>query len=189
MRGNPRLHPDHHLALWLQRAFILRHQPMCPGASRQHQALRLIRPARGPHHDAVSPAFPALQRFTAMDVGPVAESGIDVGHKTTLRGEQATLGLIEAQEGSLQAIAWKASAERLGLQHLVHQMMQLRRFERSAEHRTVGSADIERARHDQQPLLDLAFERPPQLIGAVQQRDIGRMLKVGQTNDAREAVR
>ena len=58
-----------------------------------------------------------------MDVGPVTESGIDVGHNTTLRGEQATLGLIETQEGSLQAIAWKASAERLGLQYLVPQMM------------------------------------------------------------------
>jgi hypothetical protein len=58
-----------------------------------------------------------------MDVGPVAESGIDVGYKTTLCSEQATLGLIEAQEGGLQAIAWKASAQRLGLQDLVHQMM------------------------------------------------------------------
>ena len=118
MRRHAWLHPDHHLALWLQRAFILGHKPMRPGASRQHQALRLIRPTRGPHHKAVPPAFPALQRFTAMDVGAVAESSIDVGDNTTLRGEQATLGLIESQEGSLQAIAWKASAQRLGLQHL-----------------------------------------------------------------------
>jgi hypothetical protein len=101
MGGNPWLHPDHHLALWLQRTFILSHEPMRPGTSRQHQARCLIRPARGPHHDAVPPAFPALQRFTAMDVGAVAERGIDVGHNTTLGSEQATLGLIEAQEGGL----------------------------------------------------------------------------------------
>src|SRR5437867_798585 len=67
MGGNAWLHPDHHLALWLQRAFILGYQPMRPGAGREHQALRLIRPARGAHHDAVPAAFPALQRFTAMD--------------------------------------------------------------------------------------------------------------------------
>ena len=57
---------------------------MRPGTSREHQTLGLIRPTGGPHYDAVPPAFPALQRFTAMDVGPVAESGIDVGDKTTL---------------------------------------------------------------------------------------------------------
>src|SRR4029453_9351890 len=95
MGGHAWLHPDHHLALWLQCAFVLGYQTMCPGASRQHQALRLIRPTGGPHHDAVSLAFPALQRLTAMDVGPVVEGSIDVGHNTTFRGEQATLGLIE----------------------------------------------------------------------------------------------
>src|SRR5215475_9726175 len=103
-----------------------------------------------------------------MDVGPVVEGGIDVGHNTTFRGEQAVLGLIETQKGGLQAIPRKASAQRLGLQHLVYQMMELRRFECAAEHRTVYSANVERARNDQQPLLDLAFQGPPQLIGAVQ---------------------
>ena len=72
----------------------------------------------------------------------------------------------------MQAIARKAATEFPGLQHLVHQMMPLRRLERPTEHRTIDRADIERARDDQQPLLDVAFERPPQLIGAVQQRDI-----------------
>ena len=43
-------------------------------------------------------------------------------------------------------------------------MMQLRCFECS-EYRTVYSADVERARHDQQPLLDVALKLPPQLIG------------------------
>ena len=70
----------------------------------------------------------------------------------------------------------------------MYQMMELCCFEGSAEHRTVYSADVERARHDQQPFLDVTFKCPPQLIGAVQQWDIGRMLKVGQTNDAGEAV-
>src|SRR4051812_3502361 len=71
MGRSPWLHPDHRLALRLECALIQGHQPMRPGASREHQALRLICTARGPHHDAISTAFPALQRFTAMDMGAV----------------------------------------------------------------------------------------------------------------------
>src|SRR5262245_5942957 len=89
------LHPDHHLALWLQRTFVLRHEPMRPGTSREHQTLCLIRPTRGPYYDVVALALPALQRFTAMDVGAVAESSIDMGYSATLCSEQTALRLIE----------------------------------------------------------------------------------------------
>ena len=83
----------------------------------------------------------------------------------------------------MQAVARKTAAKSRGIEHLVHEMMHLRRCERSTEYRTVGCPNIERSRHNQQTLLEVALKRPPQLIGTMQQRDIRRMLEVSQTDD------
>ena len=65
-----------------------------------------------------------------------------------------------------------------GRQHLMREPMQLRR----------GEPDLGDAGDMEKLLPGRSFELAPQLIGAPQERHIGRMLPIGQADDARRSM-
>ena len=73
-------------------------------------------------------------------------------------------------------------------QHLMGQRMQLRRGERAAHQHAVGRPDLGDAGDMEKLLPGRSFELAPQLIGAPQERHIGRMLPIGQADDARRSM-
>ena len=67
--------------------------------------------------------------------------------------------------------------------------MQPRRIERAGDERAVGRTDLGDAGDMQQRPGGFDLELAPQLIGAAHQRHIGRMLEIGEADDAGLAMR
>ncbi len=68
-------------------------------------------------------------------------------------------------------------------------VMQPCRSERPADQRAVRRADLGNAGDVQQRPRGLGLDLAPQLVGAADQRHIGRVLEIGEADDAGVAVR
>ena len=187
--GHARLHPDEHLPLRLQHAVVARQESMRPGAGRQHQSLRLIDAAIGSHPHAGVAGLPIRNRLVAMHLGAALEGCRHVRHDAPLGRQQPGLRFVQRHQRRLHPVAGKSPPHRRGIQNFVCQVVRLGRFQRPGEHLARFAADIQGAGDVQKTLLDGPLQRPPQFVGAVQERHVGRVLVIRQADDPRDAVR
>ena len=120
----------------------------------------------------------------------MGDGPVDVGDDRALGEEEAAVRLPDDARVRLEARVGGVSAtELLGREDLVRQVVQLGRRQGSAEGRPVLRAALEGAGRDQQPFSGDGLELVPQLVAAPQERNIGRVLVIGEPDDAGQAVR
>ena len=88
-----------------------------------------------------------------------------------------------------QVIAGKTAPQLGAAHHLMLEPMGLARPERALEDGATLGPGIDASRDVEEPLPGETLELAPQLVGATQERDVGRMLPVGEPDDPGEPVR
>ena len=113
-----------------------------------------------------------------------------MGEDRPLGEEEAAVGLVDDPRGRVEAGVRGVSAPHVGrVEHLVLDVVELRRLERPAERGPILRAALERAGGDEQPLAGIGLEVVPELVGPPQERHVRRMLVVGQPDDPGQPVR
>jgi hypothetical protein len=86
-------------------------------------------------------------------------------------------------------VAGEALGQFLAGQHLVGQLVLEAGLQRAFEHPTVGWPGVDRSGDVQEPLASPGLDASPQLVGPLQEYHVGRVLVVGQADDARVPMR
>ncbi len=133
------------------------------------------------------PPSPAPARGPGCRRRPPAPA--DMGDDGALAGDQPALRLHARSGRRRHAVAGEALVHLRAGQHLVRQAVQAGGGEGALEQRVVLRAAIDRAGGDQQRLAGRPLGLGPELVGAAQQRHVGRVLVVRQADDAADAVR
>ena len=129
---------------------------------------------------------------TVVPVRTSAPAAFASASCASIAGSTATnppSGCTTPTKSSGNAKGRKPFHQRRRVQHFVRQTVRARREQRARHHRAVGRADLGDAGDVQERLPARRLELAPQLIGAAQQRHIGRMLEIAEPDDARSAVR
>ena len=103
--------------------------------------------------------------------------------------EESAVGLHHADVIAGNAERRKASHHVRRVQHLVRQAVRARGAQRAGHDRAVGRADLDDAGDVHELPAGRRLELAPELIGAAQQRHVGRMLEIAEPDDAGLAVR
>src|SRR3712207_3161183 len=112
-----------------------------------------------------------------------------MGYDRALAGDQPTLILKHRTVSAGEPVAWKALVDLKSGQNLVGQAVEAGRGEGPLKKRVVFRAGVDRSRDDQEFLARHALDLAPEFVGAAQQRNIGRILVIGQPNDAADPMR
>ena len=185
-----RLEPAQHLALGHRDGLQRRYEVADPGPRRQHQPSRFIRaPRGGDAHAAAGDWRPVEHPFVRMDLGAGGHRQAGMGDDRALRQHEATVRLEHGGKIVRQAITGKAGIDLSAGQNVVRQAMLAAGFARAQEDVAVGGAGVQRPGGDEQLLAGGLRRLAPQFEGALEQRHIGRVLVIGEADDARDAVR
>jgi hypothetical protein len=123
-----------------------------------------------------------------MDLRAVLLGSAHMRDDRALAGDQPAALLEDRTMRGRQAIARPARIDLVAGQHLMGQIVQARRIQRALEERIVLGAGVDRAGDDEQFLARRRFDLTPELVGAPEQRHIGRILVVGHADDPADAV-
>ena len=167
-----------------------RHEVGDPGAGREHEPLRLVGTARRlDAHGAGARDLPGKDRLAGADVGARRHGKRRVRHDRPLGCHEAAVRLHDGREMLRHAPSGKTGGELRRGQHLMGKAVLAAGGKRALHDAPVLGAGVDAAGHEQEPLARGGLELPPHLVGAPEQRHVGRVLHIGEADDAVDAVR
>ena len=186
------LDPDQRLAFRNGGIGQLGEEPGDPWACADDKPLRRIGACIGRDHDLLPGAriLPTHDTLAEVQLCPVTKCLVDVGQDRALGEEEPTIGLPDG--GS---VLWETAESGVAALDLARvergmvEVVELGRFKRAAEDGAVPGSTLEATGGDQESLAAPRLQLVPELVRAPKERDVGRVLVIGQADDPGGAMR
>ena len=157
-----------------------------PRAGRQHETLRAIHALPRCHAYAVAVPLPRRHGLFEAQRRAVALGDPQMGFDAPLRSEPSGLRVEEPDPAIVDLEHRPALSELRRVELLVCETVLLRGPQRSRDELAVGRAEVHAAGLHQERLAGLALELAPEVPGPAEQRDVVRVLVIGEADDPRE---
>jgi hypothetical protein len=166
-----------------------RKQGICPGAGGEEEAAGDIGAGGGVDGDSIAARFPSDHRLVEAKSGAVFGGDFEMGLDGELRKETSSAGFPDGDHVVGWLEDWKAASQFGGGKDLVGEFVLLGAALRADEEDAVGRADHQAAGLLEELSAGGFFQVGPQLIGALDERHVERVLEIGLADDAGQAVR
>ena len=182
------IQPVQHLALDADRDAELSEQLRRPGPGTDHHLPGGEGAGRGPHRDPVGGLRPVQHLFTESQCGSGFLGQIEVGLYGQLRAGESGLRLEQRDVAGVRREVRVARPDLGGVEQFVRQVPFPGRTQTARDGQAVRGADEQAAGHPVHVAPAVGGEFLPQLVGAQQQRHVGRVLEIGLPDDPGSAM-
>ena len=184
-----RLEPAEDLPLRRQQVVERRHERPGPRAGGYDQRTCLVRATGGLDAHRVAGGVPLQHRLAGPHVGAALQRDGHVRDNAPFRHEEPAVRLVHGHPLRRKPAAGKTSSNLLATEGLVRQVVLDAGRQGAAEHRALGPARVHGAGDVQKLLAGRRLQFTPTLVGAAEQGHVGRVLGVGEPDDAADAMR